>query len=511
VAAKSENLKAVTFAQGSLWISFGFFLVCYIDSALRSAKDSPLWMDEVLSVWALRLPSASAVCRAILHGSEFAPPTFPLLMHFYSKIVGGTDLELRLPTIGAVLFCGVCCFIVFRRYLGDAPAVFGTCLALESLRPWGLQVRPYALVTACFAAAMLLWDELNWRPAWWRSALIGLLLALATSLHFYAVLFVPCFGLIELIYHSRTRQVRTSLWVSLIAAGASIFLWLPLIHTINQYNAGDTGGAKYYAKPTIFGLSGAYQDLFLGNMASVYMVLAAIVILAAGKLLGETESIDKKQNENQPANFWNLVLGIALLPLIVFLFSAFVTKTFNERYCIAATIAASAVIAGSLRASQAFRRAVPWVISLGALLTFLLGAPGPKDIRVQQALRRLPGTSAIVIADGEQFFPLLEAATPDIRARLLYLIPPSGITVGDLTNQHEIQRWKTIVPGLPVENMTEFLQSNRPFYVLDQQTSDDSPAVYLVREHLIELISQSDGILIYASRPQSEARTASRN
>ena len=150
-------------------------------------------------------------------------PTFPLLLHYYSKIAGGSNLALRLPSIAAVLFAGFCSFILFRRHLGNASAVFGTCLILEALRSWGGLVRPYAIEAACFAAALVLWDDMNRRSAWWRSALIGLFLALATSLHFYAVLFVPCFGLIELIYILRTHKFRLSLRISLIASGASIF------------------------------------------------------------------------------------------------------------------------------------------------------------------------------------------------------------------------------------------------------------------------------------------------
>ena len=206
-----------------LWGSAYVFIVCYLRSSLRSAVQTPLWMDEILSLWAMRLPSASQIYSALMHGSEFAPPTFPLLLHYYSKIAGGSNLALRLPSIAAVLFAGFCSFILFRRHLGNASAVFGTCLILEALRSWGGLVRPYAIEAACFAAALVLWDDMNRRSAWWRSALIGLFLALATSLHFYAVLFVPCFGLIELIYILRTHKFRLSLRISLIASGASIF------------------------------------------------------------------------------------------------------------------------------------------------------------------------------------------------------------------------------------------------------------------------------------------------
>jgi hypothetical protein len=489
-----------------LWGSLFLYLICYLGSMINAAQCTPLWMDEILLTWTSRLSSVSQIYSALIHGSDFSPPTQHILLHYFSKIAGGSNCALRLPSIVAVLLTGLCTFILYRRHLGNAAAVFGTCLVLESLRIWGLQVRPYALVTACFAAALLLWDGAKQRPAWWRDALIGFLLALATSLHFYAVLFVPCFGVTELIYVFRTRKFQLSLWIALVAAGASIFIWLPLIRAISHFNSGDTNGPAYYAKPTLTRLGDVYRYLFVAGWPVLLMLLAVIefmfiAAIAAGR--GQVTPPRGRDGEKHQADFWPLVIATVLFPLIVFSFSLTVTKTFNARYSIAAIIGTSAIITVGLSKFPFFQRAVPLAVVLASLLTLWINSGRPHT-HTAEASKYLPEPYPIVIADGLQFFTLEEAAMPEVRSRLVYLTLPPEVPVSDLTNQHAIERWKVINPRLPVENMGDFLKSHPKFYVLDWQSSDDTPAAYLLSRHLITLTARSNGTLIYASCPPSQ-------
>src|ERR1019366_370207 len=97
-----------------------------------------------------------------------------------------------------------------------------------------------------------------------------------------------------------------------------------------------------------------------------------------------------------------------------------------------------------------------------------------------------------------------ESAPPDIRSRLVYLTLPPDVPVGDPSNQHQIERWKAINPQLPVEDISAFLTSHPKYYVMDTRSSDDTPATYLLKGHLIQLADQSGDVLIYKSRLSSE-------
>jgi hypothetical protein len=463
-------------------------------------------MDEVITVWTIRLPDASQIYSALMRGAQFSPPAFHLALHYYSLLVGESPLALRLPSIVAVLLTGLCSFVIFRRQLGNAAAIFACCLLLRTLLPYGLQVRPYALITCCFAAALLLWDDFNRREGWWRCVLLAGLLAFAVSLHFYSVLLVPCFGLMELFRAFRTRRIRPAMWIALFVAGAAIFLWLPLIHAMVQYNGEDTSSPAYYAKPELFKFIEAYCDLVLEGPSNIFLVLAAAVVIGVARFRGFPDSPASEEGRGERRlDFWTMVFGTVLLPLIVFLFSAAVTKTFEKRYIIAGAIGLSALIAGGFGGVPMFRRAVPLLVLLASFVVLNHGSHYFGEFDRAFLYDHVPGPYPVVVADGVQFFPLEEAAPPGVRSRLVYLTLPRGVKAADPTNQNQIERWKTINPNLRVENVDEFLRSNPRFYVFDTRQSDDTPATYLLDKHVIELTSQANGILIYKSRSASAA------
>jgi hypothetical protein len=479
----------------ALWICFALFVVCYTASASLAAARIPAWMDEVLTLWAIRLPSAADVYSALAHGSEFSPPVYLIALHYYMQLAGGSLLALRLPSIAAALVTGGCTFVLLRRHLGLARACFGACLVLESVYNYAVQMRPYSAVTAVFALALLLWDSLNRKPAWWRSVLIGLLLALAISMHFYAVLFVVCMGLIELLYTFHTRKVRFVQWCALTAAGASILIWLPLIHASGRYAANDSNGLAYYARPLLFSLVWAYTHLFLDGYWVILPLLAAFVTVLIGRALNYSDDIEEQPDQ---AGLTSIVLGLLLLPLLVFLFSKAVTKTFNERYLLATVIGSCALIAASIPPTAFFRRMAPLILLFATFLTLNHTHTAPK--RDATFASHVPGPYPIVVADGLQYFPLAEGARSEIKSRIAYMTLPEGTPSGDLTNEHQIKRWKAINPNLFVEDSDRFLRENANFYVVDMQTSDDTPAHYLLEKHRIELVDQVGNTLIYKSR-----------
>ena len=504
--SESAQLKPKHPPKGSLllWSSLCLFLICYIGSALRSAARTPAWMDEVLTLWTIRLPSASQIYSALLRGAQYDPPPFHLALHYYAKFVGGSYLALRLPSILAVLLAGLCAFVVFRRHLGNAPAAFGCCLLLETLRPYALLIRPYAPAACCFAVALLLWDDLNRRYNWWRCTLIGLLLAFAVSLHFYSVLFVPCFGLMELTRTVRTRNFRLSLWFALVAAGASIFLYLPSMHALSQYNAGDASSPAFYAKPTLSKLILAYSDISFMGGSIIILVFAAMAAIAIGRFCGFRGADEHKDDHAGQKDFWTLAFGAVLLPLIVFLFSLAVTRTFNERYTIAGAVGMSALLTGIFSDALFFRRAVPLILLLASLLTLHHRIYSIGEFDQSALFRATPGPYPIVVAEGTQFLALEESAPADIRSRLIYLTPPPTVQVPDVTNQHQIERWKALNPNLPVDDTSEFLRLHPKFYLVDTRSSDDTPATYLLSKRLVELTAQPGNVLLYKSRSPSD-------
>jgi hypothetical protein len=508
VTEQKPDLSVKASRHALLWISAGVFLACYLAVCIVSAARTPLWMDEVLTVWIVRLPSASRIYNALAMGAQFSPPAYHLALHYLSKLTGAGYLAMRLPSIAAIFVTGVCSFALFRRYLGAPRAIFACCLLLRTLLPFAVQARPYAIVTCCFAASLLLWDGYNRVAGWWRCTAIGLLLALAISVHIYSALLIPCIGCMELFRTWRTRQFRLPLWIALGCAAATMLLWLPLIHSLSRYNSGDTGSPAYYAKPVLSRLISAYDDLIFAGPSNIILLLVAMGAIAAARLYGSANSLETQENREprrgeNSKDFWTAIFGTLLLPAIVFVFSIAVTKTFEIRYVAAAAIGMSALVAGSLGNVRSFERAVPFLVLVAALLTAGHRPHYVGEFDRQAVFQRLSGSFPIVVADGLQFCPLEESAPPDIRSRLVYLTLPPGVPAADPTNEHQIERWKAIDPSLPVESLTQFLQRNSSFYVLDTRLSDDALTTYLLDRHLIDLTSQANNVMIYKSHALS--------
>jgi uncharacterized membrane protein len=253
----------------------------YLAGTTVAAAKKPLWEDEVLSAWTIRMSNISEVCNAIVHGSEFSPPTYLILVHNFARMFGYSNFSLRLPSILSALIVAVCVAVLLRRR--QESAVFGFAVTLcGMLHAYSLQVRPYAFVTACFAVALALWDDLATHYSrTWCLLTIAALLFLAFSAHFYAALLIPCLGLLELMYLLVTKSFRRAVWICLLFSGLATFAWLPLIRVILRYNSGDTNSPMFYASPTLRVLLLSYIEPLWNFSGLVTVGLFALLIAVA--------------------------------------------------------------------------------------------------------------------------------------------------------------------------------------------------------------------------------------
>src|SRR3954452_6530234 len=316
----------------------GFFCLCFVIGALRAAK-TYLWMDEVLAVWAARLPTVGLVWSAVFRGSEASPPGYPLLLHGLMKAGADSYMLLRLPSILGALISGLCVFALLRKYLDTAVAAYRMAFSLLGLLAWyAVEARPYTLVTACFAGAFLLWDGTEWQhPRTWRMAAISLLLILAMCLHFYAALLVPCMAAMELLWSALNRRIRVSMWTALFIAGTSSLLWLQLIEAHSRHIAGEVGSSSFYAKATVARLLQTYAALIVHNKKQAVFIAATFAVIAAASALEGIRASRKLDTEpptprRSGSNLYVISFCTIAFPISVFIFAFFVTKTFNTRY-----------------------------------------------------------------------------------------------------------------------------------------------------------------------------------
>lgn len=488
-ASNRDKLQSLTH------VLLAAYLVCFVAAECRVAARKPLWMDEVLCVWVVRLPSVQAIRSALFHGAEFSPPTYHLFLHALASIAGSSYLVLRLPSILAITISILCVFVVVKRHLGLAPAAFATVFAaLSPLCRYATEIRPYALVVLCFSIAMLLWDQLE-QPRFYflRVAAIALLLITATCLHMYAVLLVTCFGLMEATWWLVNRRLRLAVWAGLFIAGASSLAWLPLIRLISRYNAGDSFSAAYYAWPWSDSLIEAYSEFFAYDWRQTFVLLFAIAAVAlvhwfrtSRQRLNRPEVSITHDRPTTSANIYILSFCAAVFPIIVFLFARLVTHTFNQRYALAGCIGLSCVVACGFGRLPALKWAICPVLLLSCWMTLRgISATEGEDAMLQllaQASKPYP----IVIGEGLQYFQIFEVAPPALRSNLFYVTAPKGTVNPDPTNENQLKRWQPLKPELKVVDSDSFFAHNPHFYLMHSTGTMDVLTPWLLERGLID-------------------------
>src|SRR5262249_25225571 len=117
------------------------------------------------------------------------------------------------------------------------------------------QARPYSLVAAGVAFAMVCYQRAP-KPLW--TVLLFLSLALAVSLHYYAIFALGAFVTGEAMYLWAMRKARIGVWLAIFAGGLPFFLCWPLLRAQKQIFA-----QHFWAQPTLSGALLSYSSFFL--------------------------------------------------------------------------------------------------------------------------------------------------------------------------------------------------------------------------------------------------------
>lgn len=165
--------------------------------------DAELWYDEAFSAWLAQLP-----LRRILAATagDVHPPGYYLLLGAVYRLLGGSEIALRLPS----LIAGLLLIYVVARIgltLGLSPKAVWLAAGITALSPFQIhysqEVRNYALLS--LAVALLAMGLIESR--WWLAIIASLG---AMYLHNIAPLFVFAIWTAGLIYRPQLKSFLTS-------------------------------------------------------------------------------------------------------------------------------------------------------------------------------------------------------------------------------------------------------------------------------------------------------------
>jgi hypothetical protein len=490
-------------------------LVIYvIVRCLVAAATRPYLYDEVLTQVVSSQPDLRTMWQALSRGIDGQVPLF----YLYERVAGGLlhnqHVAMRLPSIFALPCTLICVFVFVKKRAGEFIAFLSALLLLLTLlfHVFAIDARPYSLVVACIAFALVCYQRL---PSLFWAAMLGVSLALAQSLQYYAVLAMAPFGVAELVVYLRKREFRWQVWAALALGMVPLAVFWPLLSKLKAYY-----GPHMWAHYGFSSIPETYGYFFLTGGA---FGTAAAVVSAAGVIgsLRRRRAATSPEEEGQEDTTHEAVLVLTLLALpFVGLFIATVMHGLMvDRYVLAAVVGVSVAM------GYALTQARPGIVALFAF--FVISSVGLHELSFWRSTWRHPFTlnsiatpvenfiskaggpdTPVVIPDPVEFLQLAQSASPAFSRKFVYLADESEAV--KYTGTDNLDRTLLVVRSyapFQVEDYTQFTAAHHEFlfYLEEPVTIFDWQAWYLSQAASMDLLSMEQNRRLYLVRLKNPA------
>ena len=492
------------------WLLFlTLFSVCYWVATGLYAAWRVMWYDELFTFYISNLPSPVEIWNALAAGADLHPPAHYWFSHWSQAVLGAGELGLRAPAIAGFWVLSLCVFFFVKRRTDALHAgvamllLFATGTQLSRL-----DARPYPLVLACAALALLCW-QLSAEGRRRSIALPGLALSLFVAImtHYYAVFLVPAIALGELVRTRRRGRVDRSVWFMLAIGASAVLFLLPIIASSGTF-------AEHFARSLSWGdLVQVYVEL-LGGTAPLLLVGLALIALGGA---GRPSDVEAEANPGPvlPLEETAACLGLLAIPLPAFLLARFVTEAWAARYVgvvvIGFCILVAAALYGHLRRSHGNAVAAGLFVVLAGWFLWQQASLVSQSQGASYAEGQLAelndfsplGDLPIVMPHGSQYLPLAHY-WPKARAARLYSLTDREAAFqyrGTAMGGHALSRFAQWVPlnvvayAAFVETHDHFLVFGSIGWVLPKLLEDGAR---------VELKGFADGLRVYEVRVRPE-------
>ncbi|MGD1069421.1 MAG: glycosyltransferase family 39 protein [Bryobacteraceae bacterium] len=396
--------------KSSAWLA-GLAFIYLTTTLARCIK--PFWFDEITTYYLARMDSVSIAWRAIRNGGDLQPPLMVVLAHFSQRLLGPNEIATRLPAIlGVMVACG-CTFAFIRRRSGAVFAICGAVLILlTSAYHYAMEARPYGLVLAGAAIALVSWQSAD-RPgrSWVSLAGIAAGLWIALASQCYSVLLAIPFGAGEIARSVRRKRIDWPVWVAFGLSASALMFYPPLFRSMNR---GFADQFPMFA-PNLRSLWIVPSHMVGGAGRVVAAVMVSIALLRRGHRTHDDARLRPPVARNAvPLHETVVVVLLTAMPIFLMILVARLHSPIFYRYALAAVIGMAVLI------SQAFEHLAGGDSRLGVVVfllfagvfveRFVSDAFGVPDFQPQVKLMADTEKSAIQVAGN----PLLSMVTGDL-------------------------------------------------------------------------------------------------
>jgi mannosyltransferase len=304
------------------WVTASLLAAFYLATSVYIASHRLYWFDELFIVRIAQVRDVATMWRALGHAADTMPPGYHLLMRVLGKLFGYSEVATRLPSAVAMIAGLLLTYDCARRLTDGIHGLIALSLLTCSFLPYyGYEARPYAFYFMFSALAFWIWTCTR-DDSKWSAFFFGVVLCLAVTMHYYAVLNIVPYALWEISRWKPWRRPSRKLIAGLLGVALPTVVLLPLAMSFaRQFSR------SFWAHPSFYELKAAFSELFPDGL----FLLSVIIIWIA-----LTSSAGKKSAAREMPSAESLGWLFLSIPMAGFVVAELKTNAFLTRYFIGA-------------------------------------------------------------------------------------------------------------------------------------------------------------------------------
>lgn len=458
------------------WAVLAFGLVLYFVRSLAWSQATAMIPDELLTYVQAQLPTLGALWTTLKTApTTVDPPLNPLISFLALRLPVPFTLALRIPAILCYAAMMLSLFVFVRRRF-PAAALFAFALPMVlPIVSFSIQSRPYALWMAASGWALVCWQSAAREAVGRRRrafSLCGLYVCLTIAvLAHYLGAFILLPMMIGELWRSRANGRDIAVWLTFVAGGAAVLLYVPFLEAASAYKVHPWHGV----------LTRDLEDSYLMGISA--FALGMIMIAVAAHLFWKRSMRPATGESGFTPGECVALTVLYLIPAAMFVLALFITHSYVPRYSIIFSIAAVCFLAVLLStlASQ-----IRGLAALLLAILFLRAAVPPRLSLLQQ---ETGGITAALPAPIEKFsqlpiaMPIWDSylrfylyGADELKKRMLLVWDPDRLTeFGDNGSLANLAVARAM--NCPYALAPEFFRTHREFLLVGN---------YALRDRLIE-------------------------
>ena len=350
-----------------------------------------IWIDEALTFYTIHGRTLLGLLRfQSTTPIVLEPPANDILLWATGRLFGYSIAALRLPSMLLFLALQVMIYRLASLLGGFRAGLFAAALAGGALWVnYGAEARPYALLTALTAGALLLWHAAHTGSLDRRWVLVALALtvALATTSQFYGAMIVLPVLAGEFAWCILARRRPDLGLLATLGCGLlAIALDVPFLHAVRPYQPPRPLGTNVSWNQFLATYQwGFYLDIpWLKHFAigENRWTILLLVIGIFGSLPGPRNTVAAADPLPLRRALWAALLALTLYPLPALALAFFVTHFYAPRYALQCIVGLTVFVAVVVaRSSRRLPNALTALIALAALI--YISSLGWRQLRYQ--------------------------------------------------------------------------------------------------------------------------------